>query len=176
MNWSDYYKQGKTFRQLTNEQLDAILEKIPLKNGSVLDIGCGRGELVQQFIDRGWEAIGWDSSEEAIRQAGATCEHHPSGYEPETRRWNLIVNKLFIAFEPDPASFFKMVHDQLTLPGYCLTITPISIEKMSQHMRAISVQEADLLDALSIFKKTEKIFEIPIEENGQLVAFLSIKE
>ena len=45
--WNDGYKKGIDYRQISDEELEAILSKFPVKPNSALDIGCGSGQLAR---------------------------------------------------------------------------------------------------------------------------------
>jgi SAM-dependent methyltransferase len=51
----------------------------------VLDVGCGRGEIVFQVAARGCDAVGVDFSEAALAIAGATRDHHEPAIQDRTR-------------------------------------------------------------------------------------------
>ena len=61
--------------------MTAMLEKYPPK-GPILDIGCGSGDLVIYLAKLGYEAVGIDFVESAIRNARAKADALP----PETSR------------------------------------------------------------------------------------------
>jgi SAM-dependent methyltransferase len=75
---------------------DAMAEKIVrgINPGSVLDVGCALGMLVETLRDRGVEAYGMDISEYAIGQVREDIKPHcrvGSILEPFSRRYDLII-------------------------------------------------------------------------------------
>ncbi len=67
MNWNEAYLNKKTPWELDVAQ---SLEWLPeLKNGSVLDLGCGAGLYAEVFQNRGLEVTGLDGSEVALEEA-----------------------------------------------------------------------------------------------------------
>jgi cyclopropane fatty-acyl-phospholipid synthase-like methyltransferase len=72
----------KTFNKSSGQKLDlrlkTIFSKIPIKkNNKVLDIGCGRGELVFWAAKKGCKAYGVDYSKSAIEIANRAKEKLP---------------------------------------------------------------------------------------------------
>jgi 2-polyprenyl-3-methyl-5-hydroxy-6-metoxy-1,4-benzoquinol methylase len=59
----------RTFRR---RRLRAILRREP-GPGSILDVGCGRGVLLEMFQDRGWTAVGTQLSHTAAEAARRRC-------------------------------------------------------------------------------------------------------
>lgn len=56
-------------RQLTREILSPYLEYFA--TGPVVDLGCGRGEFLEQLVEKGIESIGIDSDEEMVHACKA---------------------------------------------------------------------------------------------------------
>ncbi|MCG6859952.1 MAG: methyltransferase domain-containing protein [Chromatiaceae bacterium] len=75
-----------------SEVLDSFYAKLEVKEGKLLDLGCGSGEPVARyFIDRNWSAVGIDFSEKMIELA--------SKYVPEMQTINSDIRE--VDFEPD---------------------------------------------------------------------------
>jgi ubiquinone/menaquinone biosynthesis C-methylase UbiE len=67
MSLSSEYK-----RQFAWRNWDAILKHLPPLDGkTVIDLGCGVGDLAAQLVARGAHVIGYDANEEFLRQAEA---------------------------------------------------------------------------------------------------------
>ena len=50
----------------TNETLNFVLEYLPNKNGRILEIGCGNGELAFSLQNLGFQVVAIDTSAEAV--------------------------------------------------------------------------------------------------------------
>lgn len=67
---SGYQEFKKSFGEILEPRLERIVKEIPLEKGvKVLDIGCGRGEMVFWAVKKGAEAVGIDYSPSAIKLA-----------------------------------------------------------------------------------------------------------
>lgn len=64
----EYFEKRDFFPHHFAETLNLELKSLPVKK--VLDVGCGTGRLVKFLKDQGYEAIGCDSSDEAIKISG----------------------------------------------------------------------------------------------------------
>lgn len=74
--YDDYYFRDVPGYNLTDHYvfrraLKLIEEIFGKKKGRVLDVGFGRGEMLIQLFDNGWECCGVDYSEAAIKKATA---------------------------------------------------------------------------------------------------------
>ena len=73
--WNDRYRSamaddGRILRQSISENV----MQLPSPIASMLDIGCGMGDMVMAWADRGMAATGLDISAEAIRHAEAAVQ------------------------------------------------------------------------------------------------------
>lgn len=81
-------------RGVSREIVAAVERRWLPPEGKVLDIGCGLGKVAAWFAEQGYDALGIDFAEAAVRQARATyasetlplrfatvdiCEHAPEG-------------------------------------------------------------------------------------------------
>lgn len=70
--WNDMYRQPIEeipWARLMPEKMKGLIRDLGLKPGaSVLDAGCGRGENTKYLADQGYDVLGIDLSDEAIRQ------------------------------------------------------------------------------------------------------------
>ncbi|MGD0765755.1 MAG: methyltransferase domain-containing protein [Dehalococcoidia bacterium] len=92
----------KEFRASGGRKLSArfqkALELARIEPGQrVLDIGCGRGELVVHSAMRGADAIGIDYAEEAVRIAGENLATYPPEVQRQARV--LLMNAREMEFE-----------------------------------------------------------------------------
>lgn len=66
-----YNKKYFQDRDLLDRHLAATIEMLAQEHGlkKILDVGCGTGKLVKYFNDNGFEALGCDMADEAIKIA-----------------------------------------------------------------------------------------------------------
>ena len=114
-------RQGRL--ALSRFPLKAIAAREP---GRGLDVGCGRGDLAAEFVDRGWTMVGVEPSPnacDAARARGvdarvgtlATVELEPGAYD-------MIVFQHSLEHTLDPAGDLEKVHAALA-PGGLLAVT-----------------------------------------------------
>ncbi len=71
----DYHSNCFTYgRQKINDVLDALFQDVP-SGGRVLDVGCGTGEQLRYFQQRGYAV---DGVEPAVDMRKLACDHNPA--------------------------------------------------------------------------------------------------
>ncbi len=59
----------KVFDVPANETLEFVLKHLPNKNGRILEVGCGNGELAFALQNLGFQVVAIDNSAEAVKNA-----------------------------------------------------------------------------------------------------------
>jgi 2-polyprenyl-3-methyl-5-hydroxy-6-metoxy-1,4-benzoquinol methylase len=149
-NWNEAYRNGRKFAPVSEIVLDKIIDKT---SGSVLDIGCGKGELTRQMQSRGFEVAGIDLSDVAIREA---VENNPDGLyvigdfmdlELDAKYDYIFVN-LVLAFAEDRKAFLDKARSMLKSDGKLVVISPVLLlrylTKYSPHLKDISIPWSEL--------------------------------
>ena len=101
-------------------------------NQSILEVGCGRCELLSHFGEMGFDTYGIDS---AISAAGyaktAKASFELIEFKSEMsvdifggRKFDIIFTKSFIEHIADPITFFRWCNDLLVDGGKIITLTP----------------------------------------------------
>ncbi|MBU0579297.1 class I SAM-dependent methyltransferase [Patescibacteria group bacterium] len=129
------------FQQSWGEELEPrfveIIDKIPVKKGDlVLDIGCGRGELVLWATQRGARAVGVDYSAVAIKLANSARCRWPKKNRKATK-------------------FKQMDAKQLKFPDQSFNL--IIMSEVWEHIYP-EEQEIALKEMKRVLKKTGQIF------------------
>jgi SAM-dependent methyltransferase len=95
---------------------------------SVLEIGCSKGYLTSYSILRGYDVIGVDISESAVRQAGELfgTEHFMTSedFEKTDKTFDFIYHVGTIGCVDDPAAFIKSLMERLNGGGVMLFNVP----------------------------------------------------
>lgn len=118
-----------------HELLDALERQAPER--SLLDVGCGRGDLVEVATVRGWNALGVDLAPGAIRIAksrGARCEQLDFfGDEVGSTRYGVVIMSEFLEHVPNAPRFLRRAHD-LLVPGGILYLTTPNFDSFGRRL------------------------------------------
>jgi 2-polyprenyl-3-methyl-5-hydroxy-6-metoxy-1,4-benzoquinol methylase len=99
-----------------------------IRDGPVLDLGCGQGQLLAELRARGLEADGveWDGAAvEAARRQGLRVTQADLGvYEPPAAGYRHIVLSHVLEHLPEPAQQLRRVARGLTAEGSLLVAVP----------------------------------------------------
>jgi 2-polyprenyl-3-methyl-5-hydroxy-6-metoxy-1,4-benzoquinol methylase len=94
----------------------------------LLDVGCGEGQLIQTAKDEGWDAVGIDLSESAIRLCrerglpASQTDFFDSRLDHQ--RFDAIVMSELIEHVPAPARFLRRAEELLEEGGTLYLTTP----------------------------------------------------
>lgn len=102
-----------------------LLRRAP---GSLLDVGCGRGELASWFAGRGWRAFGVEPGEEAAEHAAATgVETHHGTLEDapfEAGSFDAILFNHSLEHIPEPEAALRQACALLAPDGLLVISVP----------------------------------------------------
>jgi cyclopropane fatty-acyl-phospholipid synthase-like methyltransferase len=110
-----------------------LFDRFGLTKGmTMLEIGCGRCELLVHFRGLGLQTYGLDSAESAARYAElADSQFELAEFKPnETKvlfngkKFDLIFSKSFIEHVPDPKAYLEWCNSLLVDGGRVITLTP----------------------------------------------------
>jgi 2-polyprenyl-3-methyl-5-hydroxy-6-metoxy-1,4-benzoquinol methylase len=95
---------------------------------TLLDVGCGDGQLLQTATDEGWDAVGVDLSEAAIllchRRGLAASRTDFFDQSLDEQRFDVVVMSELIEHVPSPQRFLKRAEELLDSDGVLYLTTP----------------------------------------------------
>ena len=165
------------------------------KNISILDIGCGRGDVLKAFQQAGYEVAGIDLSEEAIdlckpievRQIDIEKEEDENNYE---RKFDIIFSKSLIEHLNQPIKFFEYCKKMLKEDGTLIVLTPSWVHHSFgpfyldfTHITPFTLHSLRDIGKLTGFKycKVEYFYQLPLiwkfsifKQISKLLSFLKI--
>lgn len=161
--WNELYADGRDFVRMNKFLLKDLLF---VKSGKALDIGCGTGQMAKLLVDLGFDVLGVDLAEEAVKKARSRVPEAQFNVQdieqdfPE-EKFDLITCKLVFAFLEDKQKFFRNVSHHLNEGGQLLIATPVKIkgEEYSDHYNSISVREEDLETKALSLVTSEKVYD-----------------
>ncbi len=101
--------------------VEYLIERYHLQPGYVLDVGCGRGEYLYEFIERGFFADGVDLSNYAERiHSSVTVLKQISA----SRFYDVVLSKSFFEHVYEPEKHAEQMYEALKPGGLCIAIVP----------------------------------------------------
>ena len=117
---SEYFLVEGDFLKKEHERLTRIIGRY-LTKGSVLEIGCGRGFLLNEFKKKGWECYGVEPSPTAVKFAveefGLDIKAGVLTKDSYPRKFDLIILLDVIEHLKYPGEMISMLHDYLRPKG-----------------------------------------------------------
>jgi 2-polyprenyl-3-methyl-5-hydroxy-6-metoxy-1,4-benzoquinol methylase len=158
--WDTRYDNLDDYLAFTTQDTNNILNTLtPTASKTLLDIGCGTGQIEREFFHRGYTVVGIDSSARAIEIAKAATIYdsityiHSSLEDFATRSdvpssYGLIMCKYVFAFINDRDFFLNTVKKMLERLGTFVLISP-DRDKLPAERSGISIPHEELLAILS---------------------------
>lgn len=132
----DYYgrlSEGDLKRRHSPEnhaRQQKLLQRLAVytRGRKLLDVGCGDGQLLQTATDEGWEAVGIDLSEGAVRLCDrrGLSAFHTDFFDSslDARRFDVVVMSELIEHVPCPQRFLRRAEELLEDDGVLYLTTP----------------------------------------------------
>lgn len=129
----DYYffnqPPARRWSRATQLYLEQLLELESLPSRTLLDVGCGRGDLLALARERGWRVRGIDLSSQAAQQARQEHDIEVSTGTIEQCRGDIgltdvVISSDVIEHVESPASFVIALHGMLCTGGTAIIETP----------------------------------------------------
>lgn len=160
--WDNVYKNGRKFSKVRESTLDALGIR---GKKTILDVGCGQGELMNTLRARGFEVSGIDLSSYSADMVG-------NFLTAKLGKYDIIFANLVIAFNPIK-QFLKVVRDHLNENGRFVVVTPVIYpeETYNDHWKSISVDYHRLIESLNEFFGKVDLVDKYKAESGYVVVF-----
>lgn len=123
-----YNLEDRPFTNYPPKLIHYLIKKFSLNPKSrILEVGCGRGEFIQSFIDFGFDGYGFDISkyakdkfpEKKFKQGDfLNGEYYDNEY------FDIIFTKSFVEHFHDPEEIFEKFYNLLKKDGILITMTP----------------------------------------------------
>ena len=153
--WNKLYEDGREFSPVS----EILLDDLSLKGRRVLDVGCGKGQLMKQLKRRGFGARGIDLSDYSPDMTGDFLGTDVGMYD-------IIFANLVIAFN-DTEKFLDKVKQHLNPGGMFVCITPILLDyDYDAHTKSISIDYNELISALKDRFEVKEIHRNYFGSNG----------
>lgn len=105
-----------------------LLDLIPLRNGRLLDVGCGIGWVVDEAQKRGFQAVGIDLNTEYISEGKRylKVDLRTSSLEnfSSKEKYDIVVLKHVLEHIIDPKKFLTKIKKLMTPGGYLIVSCP----------------------------------------------------
>ena len=124
-----YCEQNKPFSEYPKKLVEYLIDRENLnKNLKILELGCGRGDFINEFQKKGFDAYGVDISNFSKRyfpdlkfsKVDLTTDKLP--YENDT--FDIIYSKSFVEHFYFPEKIFAEAYRVLKSGGVIITLTP----------------------------------------------------
>lgn len=103
------------------------------KTGSILDYGCGTGELLQYLHKKGYTTTGYEPATVASKQAESKGLQLVGNLEKDKGTYNIITAFHVIEHVPDPKQTVKLLRTKLNSEGTLLIAVPNIDSLDAQH-------------------------------------------
>ena len=171
--WNKIFSDpGAYFHKGLENNIDDILKLRPQAR-YVLDLGCGRGELVKYLFDKGYDVLGIDISDIALKSASQLCKADFIHYDLEKfvipeNSFDFIFLKFVYAYIDDKKKLLKKIKRGLSVDGLFILITPVM---MGKDREEIAVLEKDIVLVKEIFELVEENVLLE-KDNKRLIIFV----
>lgn len=143
MSFEDYYKGNVTYISRIDPRLARIIEIVTeLQPSSLLDIGCGRGLLLEKLADAGLGNLtGMDVYDDVASERFAYSQGDVTKRLPfDDATFECVVAGEIIEHVPDPDSFLREIRRVLVPGGTLVVSTPNMVSWANRVLVPLGVQ------------------------------------
>jgi 2-polyprenyl-3-methyl-5-hydroxy-6-metoxy-1,4-benzoquinol methylase len=131
--WNAAFKNGQDYRLFSDELLKKVIDEVGVPS-TLLDLGCGTGDLMRKLEKYNVSTTGLDFSDEAIKIAqsrgtkGKLIQANLDSINDVSlsQKFDWITLKLVLAFVKEKHSLLEWCKSMLTPAGVVIINTPIS--------------------------------------------------
>ena len=159
IDWNTPYNNERDYAWLPTARLTHILDHVNTTNAeTVLDVGCGTGQLCRDLVHRGFRVRGVDMSSTAIAQAKksttlpinsiefAVCDVEKD--DIATGKYDIVFCKYMLAFVSDKNKFLKKIAALKTPDGTFVVISP-DITQLPEPKKDIALDHQSTVNLLA---------------------------
>lgn len=186
INWNEVFTSGRDYKPMNRLLLDkALAASGASERPTIIDLGCGTGELTRLLAEHGATITGVDVSDVAINMAQNA---NPSGTylvadlnDPAAlakltgNTYDLVFCKMVLSFIQNKHDFLTVAGELLTDGGALILITPVRYSGYDYTMRwlNISIEHDELLQMLrTTFDSVELLHTDYRESAGAVLTFI----
>lgn len=160
------------FHKGLENEIDKVLKLKPT-SCRALDLGCGRGELVKYLFDKGYDVLGVDISDLALKQASriSGAKFHNDDIEKfiiPKNSYDLIFLKFVYAFVGDKIKLLKGISEGLSIDGLFVLITPVFLKGKKDEV-AVLEQDLELVKKVFALVREDVLFD---NKEKKLIMFI----
>jgi len=140
----------------------SMLDRFGIKDGKLLDAGCGSAVMVQEFLDRGFEVCGVDVSQKMIDQANKFIKNDNAHFSVgDVEALNFPAETFDVVVSIGVLDY--LAEDSLAIKEFCRVLKPggVAVLSVSNKFSPVHVLRTSLLPFLKrIFhrKSNEKVY------------------
>jgi predicted TPR repeat methyltransferase len=180
--WNKIFSDSSTYYLLEmKKEIDYVLNVIPDAK-KILDLGCGKGELVCYLSDKGFDVKGVDISDVAIKYGQEKCGNGASfilgdlenfsKVLKQEEKFDLIFLKFVFSFIEDKDVLLKNIDNSLNEKGFFVLIGSVG-KGDNLHESFISYKDLEnVSNYFSLYKKTILLKD----KKGELFIFIFKKK
>ncbi len=171
-----YSEKNKPFTDYPKKLANYLFNRYKIeKNSRFLELGCGRGEFLNEFIELGVQGYGLDISDYSKKKYPKINlliqdldQNTKTSYE--SSYFDVIFSKSFVEHFYDPQKIFEEMRRLLKPGGILITLTPCWEDNFKMffddytHKRPFTLQTLINIQSVSNFRniKVEKFKQLPI--------------
>jgi len=191
-DWNEIFKKGAKYKPLNKVFLDKILSRIneispDNQQKTVIDIGCGTGDSLLDFSQKGFDVTGVDVSDFATEEAKNLLEKegienfnlsvmNASEINLIDKKFDIVFSKLVYAFVEDKEKLVEDIKNMMKENSVFILMTPVLYKGVKYTQEDKPKIAVDFEETKIFLEKNFNLVEIfhhdYFAKNGDTVTFL----